>query len=113
MIKVVNKIWGSEEWLVNRKMYCAKYLYLKHGYQCSLQYHKEKDETFYCLEGLVKLEVDNKVYTLAKGQQFHIPKTVIHRFTPVTKTAKILEISTHHEDSDTYRLEKGGKIENA
>ena len=113
MIKHVNKIWGSEEWLVNNKLYCAKHLYLKHGYQCSLQYHKNKDETFYCLNGIVKLDIGEQTCRLTKGQQFHIPKMTRHRFTPLTKTAKILEISTHHEDSDTYRLEKGGKIENA
>jgi len=53
MIKKVKKIWGSEEWLVNNELYCCKILNLKKGYRCSIHYHKDKDETFYVLKGIV------------------------------------------------------------
>jgi len=110
MIKSVNKLWGYEDWLVNTELYCAKILGLKHDFQCSLHYHKKKDETFYCLEGCVKLEFTNRIITLAKGQQIRIRPGERHRFTAITKTAKILEISTHHSDKDSYRIEKSKKI---
>ena len=57
MIKWVAKLWGAEKWLVNNEIYCAKELILVNGYQCSLHYHKIKDETFYILEGEVEIEM--------------------------------------------------------
>ena len=126
MIKLVTKIWGSEEWLVNNELYCAKYLNLVNGYQCSLHYHKLKDETFYVLEGIVFLEVgkrvepchskqeimeDVRVHVLLKGEQFRLRPWTIHRFYAITRIAKILEVSTTHQDEDSYRLVKSGKIE--
>ena len=110
MIKFVNKVWGSENWLVNNKKYCAKFLNLKKGYQCSYHYHKKKDETFYCLEGCVKLIVEKKLYTLATGQQIRIKPKQKHKFNAITDTAKILEVSTQHFDSDSYRITPSGKI---
>lgn len=112
MIKSVNKLWGYEDWLVNTELYCAKILGLKHGYQCSLHYHKKKDETFYCLDGCVKLELEDKIFTLAKGQQIRIRPKQKHRFTAITNTAKILEVSTHHCDKNSYRIKKSSKVKN-
>ena len=109
MIKKVKKIWGSEEWLVNNELYCCKILNLKKGYRCSIHYHKVKDETFYVLKGIVLLELFGKKIILRKGDSIRIKPYTLHRFTGI-KNSKILEISTHHEDSDSYRLKLGGKI---
>ena len=57
--KEVQKVWGSEEWIVNRA-YCGKKLILNKGFRCSMHYHKNKDETFYILKGKVLMEIDNK-----------------------------------------------------
>jgi mannose-6-phosphate isomerase-like protein (cupin superfamily) len=106
MINYVEKIWGSEEWLVNNDKYCAKYLNLKENTQCSLHYHIKKDETFYILEGTILLELgkDGEV-TLEKDSQWRILPNQVHRFRALTKTAKILEVSTTHADTDTVRIE--------
>ena len=52
MVKV-DKLWGSEEWLVNDEVagYCVKRMILKPGYVCSKHFHEIKDETFYVVEG--------------------------------------------------------------
>jgi len=114
MIKEVKKLWGSEEWLVNNNLYCAKYLNLKRGYQCSLHYHKLKDETFYILEGIIELELQENgrevTITLVRGNQYRLKPYTLHRFRAITFRAKILEISTTHFDSDSYRKEKARKI---
>jgi len=116
MIKKVKKIWGSEEWLVNNDKYCAKYLNLVKGFRCSLHYHAMKDETFYILEGIVKLELEPTIgtdlvtYKLVKGEQIRIYPWILHRFTSLSKTAKILEVSTTHKDEDSYRKEKSGPV---
>jgi len=120
MIKEVTKLWGKEEWLVNNEVYCAKYLNLIRGYQCSLHFHKIKDETFYVVEGVVKLEVlksmqpcdiyNKNTVMMNKGEQFRLRPGTIHRFSAYTPKAKILEISTTHFDSDSYRIKKACKI---
>jgi len=118
MLKFVKKVWGSEEWLVNSDLYCAKYLNLVRGYQCSLHYHEIKDETFYILEGRVDLEIQyqeggvgiRRVMALSKGDQFRIKPGLKHKFLATSDTAKILEVSTTHFDSDSYRLEPSGQV---
>ena len=55
-IKKVDKVWGSEEWIVNNDKYCGKILNLKKGFRGSVHHHKNKNETFYLLEGRVLLE---------------------------------------------------------
>lgn len=105
--KFIQKKWGNEEWLVNNEKYCAKFLNLVKGHQSSFHYHRIKDETFYILEGEVNLEVPNKVcYCLQKNDSYRIYPGRLHRFSAITPTAKILEISTTHCDEDSYRLEK-------
>ena len=47
MTEIHKKGWGYENWLVNTELYCGKILHFNHGKQCSLHYHKIKDETFY------------------------------------------------------------------
>ena len=46
-IHYVPKFWGYEQWFVNNDKYCGKRLLLNRGYQCSVHYHKIKEETFY------------------------------------------------------------------
>ena len=109
IMKKVNKTWGSERWLINNELYCGKILTLKKGYRCSIHYHKNKDETFYILEGKVKLELFGKTIIMKKGDVFRLEPLTLHRFTGIVNS-KILEISTHHEDSDSYRVINGGKL---
>ncbi len=45
------KVWGREEWLVNTDKYCGKFLNVDKGYRSSIHHHRNKDETFYLLEG--------------------------------------------------------------
>lgn len=46
MLKLITKLWGHEEWLVNNELYCAKFLCLEKGAQCSLHYHEKKIRLF-------------------------------------------------------------------
>lgn len=107
-MKIVEKIWGEEKWIVNRNDYCGKILILKHDFRCSLHMHKLKDETFYVARGKVIMEVGDKKWVMKHGDVQHIEQGVYHRFTGLTD-AEIFEFSTHHEDSDSYRKEESGK----
>lgn len=103
---LVPKLWGSEETLVNNELYCAKYLNLKPGHKCSLHYHKIKDETFFVVKGMVQMEYNGFVCTLEPRVCIRIHPGDMHRFwTDEPNGAQILEISTHDEATDSYRLE--------
>lgn len=105
--------WGYELRLVNEPEYCGKLLVLESKESSSLHYHKEKKETFIVLSGDVKLTYyssdDRGEY--AVNIVLHIGSVITllplqkHQFRAINNTrARILEVSTHHEDSDTYRI---------
>jgi mannose-6-phosphate isomerase-like protein (cupin superfamily) len=108
--KTVEKVWGQEFWFCNTPHYGCKLLSLKKDFQCSLHYHVDKSETFIVLSGFVKLEVPDVAVTLQPGDRYNIHPGMEHRFSGVTD-ALILEVSTFHQDSDSYRLEESRKIE--
>lgn len=103
-MKGVKKVWGKELWIVNCPEYCGKLLYLDEGAETSYHKHLIKKETFYCLKGQVGLNIEGKDYRL---NPFSKPKTIkpgqLHSFRGLAD-AVILEISTHHDDSDVVRL---------
>lgn len=109
-MQVVDKLWGREIWLANDE-YCGKILELLPGYSSSVHHHKNKKETFYCLEGNVFLTVEDRVRQIDNTSE---PVTILpkqkHSFRAKTPS-RILEISTHHDDGDTYRFQKSYKIE--
>ena len=108
-IKIVDKVWGDEFWLVNTELYCFKILSLKQGYRCSYHYHKIKDETFFIMSGKIKLKVNNKIKILNAGDSIRIFPNTKHSFEGIEES-KIIEVSIHHEDNDSYKLNKSGKI---
>jgi|SRR3989338_1510869 len=107
--KEVPKVWGKEVWIVNRR-YCGKILVLNKGFQCSMHYHKKKDETFYVLIGKVLMELGTSRLIMHPGESLLIPPGAQHRFTGI-EDSEILEFSTHHEDEDSYRVQESRKVD--
>jgi len=103
-MKKMEKVWGHEEWIVNTEKYCGKKLILKEGYQSSLHYHKQKDETFYIFEGEVYLEVNGTATIMKPGDTIRILPGQRHRFSGLENSV-IFEFSTHHDEEDSYREE--------
>ena len=110
-IKVVDKLWGHEEILVNEPEYCCKRLYLNPGFQCSLHYHRIKKETFIVEKGAIRLKHGEEIMVL---DRYDAPRTILpntpHRFNAFRDPAVILEVSTHHDDEDVVRLEPSRKL---
>ncbi len=102
MEKIVNKSWGKEYWIVNKE-YCGKLLEIHKGKSCSLHLHKIKNETFYVLSGKVEIEINDITKTLTECDIVHIERNTLHRFTGIDDINTLIEFSTHHDDSDTYR----------
>jgi mannose-6-phosphate isomerase-like protein (cupin superfamily) len=110
---IVKKAWGVENILVNEPEYCAKNLRIYPGKKCSLHYHEQKKETFIVESGLVRLEQrDVRGMPIDELLKPHEQRTILpgtpHRFSS-EYGAVILEVSTHHEDSDVTRLEPSGE----
>ena len=102
-MKKVSKTWGGEIWVENNELYCCKFLYCKDWTsQGKYHYHKNKDETFCVLQGIMLLAVEGEETILTEGEKYRIKPNTKHKFTSITGDCIILEISTHHEDSDTY-----------
>ena len=108
-VKIVTKDWGKETWMANNELYCGKKLYVDQGWRCSIHHHKNKDETFYLDYGLLLLEIDDDKFLMEKGQAFRLWPNTEHRFGAL-EDSLIIESSTFHEDSDSYRTEVGGRI---
>ena len=107
--KTIEKAWGSEDCIINNNKYCGKRLLLNRGYQCSVHYHKIKEETFYVNQGIVLIQVNGEMHLMEPGQSLEIKPGDQHRFIGITD-AEIMEFSTHHEESDSYRIEPSGKV---
>ena len=100
----VKKEWGKELWMANTSLYCGKKLILNKGKRVSLHKHRNKDETFYIDEGRVLMELEGDIRVLKPGDVVRIKPGALHRYTGLSDVV-IIEISTHHEDDDTYREE--------
>jgi len=110
--KKVDKDWGYEIWMANNKEenYCGKILYIKSGHSTSMHFHQKKHETFYILEGALDVEIidtittDKYVKTINEGEVFVLDRLMPHRLVPKGGDVKFVEISTFHEDCDSYRV---------
>ena len=108
-VRRVEKPWGHELIWALTDSYCGKVLFVKAGQSLSLQFHREKDESWYVQSGRARLELgetgqealDEEV--VMAGTCFHFPPGTVHRVTALEDTT-ILEVSTPQLD-DVVRLE--------
>ena len=105
----VDKPWGWELIWADTDLYVGKILFVRAGQSLSLQFHNEKDESWYIESGRAKLELGEvgqkvlKQEVIGAGAAFHYPPGTVHRVTAIEDTT-ILEVSTPHLD-DVARLE--------
>ena len=108
-VKRVEKPWGYELIWALTDVYCGKVLFVKAGHSLSLQFHREKDESWLVQSGRAKLELGEvgdsvlKAEVVGPGNAFHYVPGTVHRVTAIEDTT-ILEVSTPHLD-DVVRLE--------
>lgn len=98
----VPKPWGKELIYCVTDSYAFKMLCITKGHRLSLQYHVQKDESWFIKSGRVLITYQNETFEAGPGQFIHVPKGTIHRLAALEDTA-ILEVSTPHLD-DIVRL---------
>jgi len=105
----VEKPWGWELIWAETDDYAGKILFVQEGESLSLQFHNEKDESWYVLEGRARVELGAKGEGLLEqgvvvaGAAFRFPPGTVHRVRALEDT-RILEVSTPQLD-DVVRLE--------
>lgn len=105
----VEKPWGYELVWARADEYAGKLLSVNAGQALSLQFHKQKDESWYVLEGRAELEFAapgekaTRSEVVTPGSAFRITPGTIHRIRALEDTL-VLEVSTPQLD-DVVRLE--------
>ncbi len=105
----VEKPWGHEIIWAHTDDYAGKILFVRAGESLSLQFHKEKDESWYVLEGRVELELGEvgqavtKTEVVGPGAAFRFRPGTVHRIRALEDT-RILEASTPQLE-DVVRIE--------
>jgi len=106
--KVVGKEWGTELWHDNNSRYCLKTLIAVSGKQLSCHKHLVKEETWVLTYGILLIQIGNdnnisNTFIAKPGYVIRISPGDYHRFTAITDVAVVVEASTEHFDSDSYR----------
>ena len=105
----VDKPWGYELVWALTEQYCGKVLFVRAGHSISLQFHRQKDESWLVERGRAKLEIAPAGHgvpaseVVSEGAAFRLPPGTVHRLTALEDTV-VLEVSTPHLD-DVVRLE--------
>lgn len=105
----VEKPWGHELIWAIADEYVGKILFVRAGHSLSLQFHNEKDESWYVESGRAELELGDagqgilNTEVILPGAGFRFRPGTVHRVTALEDTT-ILEVSTPHLD-DVVRLE--------
>src|SRR5215216_7539787 len=105
----VEKPWGYELIWAVADRYVGKVLFVRAGHSLSLQFHREKDESWYVQTGRAEVEVGAvgdavlNQEVLGPGAALRFRPGTVHRVTALEDTT-ILEVSTPHLD-DVVRLE--------
>jgi mannose-6-phosphate isomerase-like protein (cupin superfamily) len=105
----VEKPWGWELIWAHAEAYVGKILFVRAGHSLSLQYHVEKDESWYVQSGRARVELGRtgeamlSEAVISRGDAFRFRPGTVHRVTALEDTT-ILEVSTPQLD-DVVRLE--------
>jgi len=118
-MKTIYKPWGKEIWLELNDKYCYKRIYINAGTKTSYQYHDQKLETNYIIEGTAEVWLENDEGVVEKkimkaGDFFTVEPPKKHRVIAITDII-LQEVSTPEVD-DVIRISDdsgrgSGKIE--
>lgn len=106
------KGWGNELWIQNCPEYCGKVLKFNKGASFSNHYHWHKKESWYVVYGQLLMRyynlsnADQKERIIYEGEVVNIPAGNPHQLTALDDSM-IFEVSSMHEDTDSYRIGKG------
>ena len=97
------KIGEIECWIANEVEagYCGKFLFVFDGQTCPPHRHQTKHETFYIVQGKVKMHFEGKITEMTAGDVLPVEPGKIHSFTGIGP-ALLLEVSKPCIIDDNY-----------
>ncbi len=98
--------WGGFIRFTKSEPSTVKILTIKAGEAFSLQYHMNRNEYWFVLEGQAEVVIGDKQVTAAAGDEFFIEQKIKHRIKAVGGSVRVLEISFgDFDEADIVRLE--------
>ena len=96
------KAWGTELLIAHTPSYIGKVLSMRAGEGGPLQYHEQKDETFFLYSGKAQVTSSESgvaylTTLMLPGESFHVPPWTIHQVTALDDCV-FFEVSTPHFD---------------
>lgn len=96
------KDWGTELLVAHTPHYTGKVLSMRAGSSGPLQYHEQKDETFYLYSGVAEVTSDAHgalvTAEMQPGESYHIAPGVVHRVTAISDCVFFEASTPHFED---------------
>lgn len=112
--QIIEKGWGREIIFANNEDYCGKALeFDRKGARTSLHFHLRKHETFFVTEGDFRISTRDRetgakhTVALRKGDRIETPPGKLHRIICDSENGTLIEVSTHDDPADNYRVEPG------
>ena len=111
-VKEVQKDWGFERWFINDKEndLCYKELHIDSGKGFSNHFHDKKQEYFCVKSGRLWVRITDTANRekssrhLDAGDILSLPRLVPHEVKAPLGDVVITEISTFHDDADSFRI---------
>lgn len=111
---VVKKGWGYELIFATNDLYCGKIIvFEKAGAKTSMNFHKEKDKTWFINSGSFLLRtIETKTATLItkelkEGDAWHTPPLIPHQLEALEDNSSLTEVSTPDSVEDIHRISQG------
>lgn len=108
----VEKGWGYEVIIINNELYCGKILHFNRGAKFSMHFHINKKETWYVSTGSFLFRWINTKNADVIEESLKPGDTITNEIGEphqiiCLEEGDIFEVSTNHQDSDSYRVGKG------
>jgi mannose-6-phosphate isomerase len=91
-IESMKRPWGEWHVLDVDQGYKVKRLEILPDQAISLQYHNHRSEYWTIVQGEGKVIVDGNIFTIRKGESFHVPKMALHKITNTHLTETLIAI---------------------
>ena len=106
--KKIHKPWGYYKIINSGELYKIKKIVIYPDHKISLQYHKNRAETWVIIKGMAKVKVGSEIKILKKNDSVSIPQGIKHRLTNIDKiNLELIEvqIGDYLQEEDIVRLD--------
>ena len=97
-IDSMKRPWGEWHVLDMDQGYKVKRLEILPDQAISLQYHNHRSEYWTIVQGEGKVIVDGNIFTVRKGESFHVPRMALHKITNTHLTETLIAIEVQMGD---------------